>query len=240
MIKENKMAQNDKFDEFLEEVENDIRQEKYYKLWEQYGKYVTSFITVSLVVLAGYSLWSNHQDRQQLRNSDYYIAAQRQMAEGKLSQALALLKEIQPAGFLSTAQASTYHTLAKFSQGAILQEAGDQQNISQAIEIYQGLSQDKTLPPLWKSMAILQSIRLQFQQDPMKASELIKDLAPLTQEGHSLQAMALEQTGIMLQQMGKTTEAADVFVKLIQMKDAPEGVSMRAQIMVQKLGNADK
>lgn len=236
MSKEIKMVQNDKFDEFLEEVEHDIRQEKYRKLWEQYGKHVTTSITAVLVVLAGYSLWSNHQDRQQLKNSDYYVTAQHHMAEGKLSQALALLKEIQPAGFMSTAQGNTYYLLAKFSQGAILQEPGDQQNIAKAIEIYKGLSVDKSVPSLWKSMAILQVVRLQFQQDPTKASELIKTLAPLTEEGHPLQALAMEQTGVMLQQMGKTTEAADVFVKLVQMKDAPEGVNMRAQIMVQQLG----
>ena len=43
------------------------------------------------------------------------------------------------------------------------------------------------------------------------------------------------QKAYMLHTMGKNTEAAELFVKVIQMKDAPEGIVMRAQIMSEKL-----
>lgn len=232
--------QKDKFDEFLEEVENDIRQEKYMQLWQKYGKLASSVVTTGIIILCVYTLWSTYQDKQQLKNADYYITAQQHIAQGQFSKALSILKAIEPGGMFSSSQAKTYPHLARFTQAALLQEPGDQHNINQAIALYDELSQDRSFDPVWQSIATLQSVRLQFQQTPEKATELLTKIEPLTQDGQAFQALALEQKGLMLQHVGKTTDAAEVFVKLVQMKEAPEGVSMRAQIMVQQLGTSSK
>ena len=47
----------EKFDEFLEEVEKDIRQEKFLKLWKQYGKQVIGVFSAIIVIIIGYNLW---------------------------------------------------------------------------------------------------------------------------------------------------------------------------------------
>lgn len=230
--------QKDKFDEFLEEVENDIRQEKYMQLWQKYGKLASGSVTAAIIVVATYSLWSTYQEKQQLKNSDYYTTAQQYIAQGKISQALSTLKAIEPGGTLSSSHAKTYPHLARFTQAALLQEPGEQQNIDQAIALYTSLSQDKTLDPRWQAIATLQSVRLRFQQTPEQSTELLAQIEPLTQDAHPFQALALEQKALMLQQIGKTAEAREIFVKLIQMKEAPEGVSMRAQIMLQQMGTS--
>ncbi len=228
------MAEKDKFDEFLDEVENDIRQEKFAKLWQTYGKHVSTGITVILVGLAGYTLWSNHQTKEHAQKAEYFMTAQQLIAEGKTSQAMSALKEI--------GNDKTYGPLAQFSEAAILADGSgpEGKTVNQAIALYDILSTDPKIEPLWRHVAALQSIRLKFDQGADKGPELLTIIEPLTAEGAPLQALALEQKAYMLHAMGKDDQAAELFVKLLQMKDAPEGIIMRAQIMSEKIAASSK
>lgn len=224
------MVDNNKFDEFLDEVENDIRQERYEKLWKTYGKHVSTGITAILVVLAGYSLWTNHKSREHTKNSEYYLEAQQLLAAGKNDQALS--------SFRSISSDNTYEPLAKFSEAAILTaENNENKNIDQAIALYDELAQNTHIEDLWRSIAALESIRLQFDQNPTKAEDLFPALDPLCKEGVSIRPLALEQKAYMLQKLNKNTEAADIYAEIIQIKDAPDGVATRAQIMSEKLAS---
>lgn len=224
------MAEKDKFDEFLEEVENDIRQERFEKLWKTYGKHLTTGITAILVVLAAHTLWSNHKTREHAKNSEYFTMAHQLIAEGKSDQALSVLKTISAD--------KTYHPLAQFTQAAILSDTPDNpENINQAISLYETLAGDTSIELLWRHVAILQSVRLKFTQDSDKGADLLSVLDPLTTDGAPLQALALEQKAYMLYKMGKTTQAADLYASIIQLKDAPEGITMRAQIMSEKINS---
>lgn len=225
------MAEKDKFDEFLEEVENDIRQERFAKLWHTYGKHVTTGITVILVGLAGYTLWTNHQSKEHAKSSEFFMTAQQLITEGKTEQASAVLKEIGGDG--------TYGPLAKFSEAALLADGvgPEGKTVDQAIALYDHLATDPKIELLWRHVAALQSIRLKFDQDADRGADLLPALDVLVADGAPLQALAMEQKAYMLHVMGKNAEAAELFVKLIQMKDAPEGIVMRAQIMSEKLAS---
>lgn len=223
------MAEKDKFDEFLDEVEEDIRQERFAKLWQTYGKHVTTGITVILVGLAGYTLWSNHKTKEHAKNSEFFITAQQLISEGKTSQAQSVLKEITGD--------KTYTPLAQFAQAAILADGigPEGKTVDQAITLYDHLSADPKIELLWRHVAALQSIRLKFEKNADHGANLLPAFDALIAEGAPLRALALEQKAYMLHTMGKNTEAAELFVKVIQMKDAPEGIIMRAQIMSEKL-----
>ena len=64
----------DQFDEFVQEVENDIRQEKLRDLWDKYGKIASSVIGGVLTIGVGITLWQNHQTDVSLKLSDTLIA----------------------------------------------------------------------------------------------------------------------------------------------------------------------
>ena len=228
------MAEKDKFDEFLEEVENDMRQEKFAKLWHAYGKHVTTGITVILVGLSAYTLWSNHQTKEHAKSSEFFMTAEQLIGEGKISQAQAVLKEI--------GSDKTYGPLAQFSEAAILADGvgPEGKTVDQAISLYDHLSTDPKIELLWRHVAALQSIRLKFEKDADRGdadrgTDLLPAFDALVADGAPLQALSLEQKAYMLHVMGKNTEAAELFVRVIQMKDAPEGIIMRAQIMSEKL-----
>ncbi len=224
------MAEKDKFDEFLEEVEQDIRQERFKQLWEKYGKQTSSALTAVLVVLAGYSLWGNYQNRELDRQSDYYIKAQSYLEQGETSKALAILKDM-------TSGNKTYATFARFSEASIYSAPGEKQDLTKAIELYAGIAKDSKLDGIWRDTAQLQAISLSYEQDPKSEDKLLAELEILTQEGRPLRALALEQKGVILYLSGKKKEAAEAFVAALQTPEAPEGVKLRAQTMAQQISS---
>lgn len=221
------MAEKEKFDEFLDEVVQDIRQEKFRQLWNKYGKQVSSAVTVVLVVVAGYSLWSNYQTRELERQSDYYVKAQSYLEQGEASKSLALLEE------LVTGRA-TYAAFAKFSKAAVLSEAGETQNLDTALNLYQELGDDSRLDRIWRDTAVLRFVSLAFEKDKNQVEVLLEKLEPLCDTGRPLQALAMEQKGLLLFLSGKKDEAAEVFVQIVQLASVPDGLKLRAQIMAQQ------
>lgn len=224
------MAEKEKFDEFLDEVVQDIRQEKFKQLWNKYGKQVSSAVTVILVVVAGYSLWSNYQTRELERQSDYYIKAQSYLEQGETSKALALLEELG-------AGRTVYAAFAKFSKAAVLSEAGKTQDLDAALSLYQEIGDDSRLDRIWRDTAILRLVSLAFERDKNQAGVLLEKLEPLCDAGRPLQALAMEQKGLLLYLSGKKDEAAEVFVQIVQLASAPEGLKLRAQIMAQQISS---
>ncbi len=224
------MAEKDKFDEFLDEVQQDIRQERFRQLWEKYGKQASTALTTVLVVLVGYSLWNNYQNRELERQSDYYIKAQSYLEQGETSKALAILKDL-------TSGHKTYATFARFSEVAILSAPGDKQDLAKAIALYKEIAQDSKLDNIWRDTAQLQAIALSFEQNSAVADKLLAELDVLSQEGRPLRALALEQKGVILYLSGQKKEAAEAFVAALQTPDAPEGVKLRAQTMAQQISS---
>jgi hypothetical protein len=224
------MTEKDKFDEFLEEVEQDIRQEKLNRLWAKYGKQASSVLTVLLVVVAGYGLWSHYQTRNLERQSDVYVKAQMYLERGETSKALTLLKELNQGS-------QAYATFAKFSEAAILAAPGDNHDLDKALGLYQELADDSRMEAVWRDTAALQWVSLSFEKDPTQGEALLAKLDTLCQAGRPLQALALEQKGLILYLSGKKAEAAEVFVQIVQLAAAPEGVKLRAQIMTQKISS---
>ncbi|MBX3457539.1 MAG: tetratricopeptide repeat protein [Candidatus Paracaedibacteraceae bacterium] len=224
------MAEKDKFDEFLEEVEQDIRQERFRQLWEKYGKQASSALTAILVVLAGYSLWSNYQNRELERQSDYYIKAQSYLEQGETSKALAILKDM-------TSGHKTYATFARFSEASIYSTPGEKQDMAKAIELYSEIAKDSKLDTIWRDTAQLQAISLSYEHDPKAADKLLAELDILAEEGRPLRALALEQKGVILYLSGKKKDAAEAFVAALQTPEAPEGVKLRAQTMAQQISS---
>jgi len=224
------MAEKDKFDEFLEEVEQDIRQAKFKKLWDKYGKLASSALTVVVVVLVGYSLWSNYQTRELERQSDYYIKAQSYLEQGDTTKALALLKELSGGH-------KTYATFAKFSEASILATPGEKQDVDKALSLYQEIADDSHLESVWRDTATLQFISLSFEKDAKQAETLLAKIEPLCAAGRPLQALALEQKGVILYLLGKKVQAAEIFVQIVQLSGVPEGVKVRAQTMAQQISS---
>ncbi len=218
---------NNQFDEFLEEVQNDIKHEKYQRLWQQYGKQVTAGVTAVIAAVALYMLWSNYQERKQIEMSDKFISAMNFIAQGKDNEALALL------GTISASDGKAYGFLKELQKAYILSKDPDGNVRTQATAVYEGMMGNSALPVIVKDLARLLAAKSHSVQKTKTADEIISLLEPLRGDKNPLHHMAREFIAEQLYFKGDKKAALELFAELARDPESPEGLKHRAQLMVQ-------
>lgn len=216
----------EKFDEFMEEVEKDIRQEKYMNLWNRYGKLLTGIAIAGLVCLVGYNLKSQYDFRQRSKASDILIGAQDYANDGRHADAISALKN------LTENTVEPYVVLAKINEASLL-GTGEAAQKKQAIQLYQEIIATKGIDTVWHDIAVYKKIALECDQPEANFDNLLKEIEGIDLEKSPFAALISELKGVILFKKGDKAQAGDIFVKLAQSKTAPEGVMMRSQLMAQ-------
>jgi hypothetical protein len=222
----------DKFDEFLEEVESDIRQEKLEKLWHQYGKLIIGVVVGCLALSGSYMLWQNHQHKQRQLMSEKFVGAQNLIAQGKISEALGVMQDI------SKSSHKSYATLAKFYEAYLI----SQKDYKAAIGLYQDIIVSSSVEKELQDLAQIFSINLEIdhlgnENQTETIDGILKKLEPLTASDQPWRFLALELTGILAYKKNDFTKATEVFLQLAQDPQVPEGMRSRVQLMTQTLAS---
>ena len=105
--------------DIFKEVEEDVRRERYVKLWKDYGKYVIAgALAIVLGTAAGVG-WRDYKSSQREGDSTAFLQAV------ELDRAEAHAEAAQAFATLARSAGSGYVTLALFHQAAALVVAGD-------------------------------------------------------------------------------------------------------------------
>lgn len=215
----------EKFDEFLEEVENDIRKEKLLQLWKQYGKQVMGVVVGIVILIAGYNFWSHYEQNKRIQMAEKLIAAQDFIGQGETEKAQTILSD------LAVESHSGYQSLALFQKAGFLLQLG--QKPGDVLQIYEQLSANTKIDPLWRSLATLLGVMVNIDQPNAKVDDLLVQLSPLTTDQNPWRYLANEMKGVLLHRKGDNVQAAGIFAKLVQDNQTPPGISMRSRLMVQ-------
>ena len=215
----------EKFDEFLEEVQKDIRQEKILQLWKRYGKQAITGISAILVLIVGYNVWGHYEQNQRIQIAEKMIAAQGYIAQGDVDKANTLLLNLSETR-------SVYRPLALFQQaGLLVQQGGDK--TAEAIAIYTKLASNGKVDPFWRDLATLLSIMVSIDLPNVNVDGVLAQLEPLTGDDKPWRYFAKEMKGLLLYRKGEIVKSTEVFARLVQDNQTPSGISMRARLMVQ-------
>ena len=226
----------EQFDEFLEEVQNDIRQERWMKLWEKYGKALTTAVTCVILLVAAYTIWQTYEKNQREKTADRFIHALDLKSAGQTQQALLDFSALARTG------KGSYLLFSKFQQAALLGQEKTEKGQEEALKIYEHIYSDKKNEAQWRDLASLFSIMIKADKislDSPQAAEslssLVTALKPLKESHNPWRYPALELEGTLLFQQGKTQEAAEIFLDLAKDNNAPKGLVLRSQLMAQVL-----
>ena len=207
---------NKQFDEFFEDVQKDIRAERFKRIWDKYGKIVSIFATCIFILKGGYVLWSQHLERQGQEQALQFTTTQNLIAQGRITEALSVLSTM-------TQHKTTYGILAKFMQANY--------NEKESLRIYKEIAtSDQTV--FFKDLArVLYVIKQCEKLNPKTIQSLKEFIAPSLKGPWSL--IALDLKGFLLYQQKNYKEASDCFVYLAQDTKCPENLKLRAQIFAQ-------
>lgn len=215
----------EKFDEFLEEVENDIRKEKLLQLWKQYGKQVMGGVAAIVILISGYNFWSYYEKNKRIQMAEKLMAAQDFIGQGEADKAQTILSS------LAADSHTIYQPLALFQKAGLVVQIG--QKPEEALQIYHQLSVNPKIDPLWRGLATLLGVMIGIDQPDAKIDDLLTQLSPLTTDQNPWRYLANEIKGVLLHRKGEHTQAAQLFAKLVQDSQTPPGISMRSRLMVQ-------
>ncbi len=210
--------------DIFREVDEDLRQERYKKLWDKHGRTLIGAAVALVLAVGGFQAWKAWDQSQRIALSDRYAEALDLATEGQREAAQDRLSR------LSGPDDGGYGTLAAFERARILADSGDRDG---AIAIWDELASLRGIGPAFQGLAEMLSVMNQLDDgDP---AELEARLTPLTVEGGPFRATALELMAALALRQNDKDRARELYTRLADDRAAPAGLRARATQMLDAL-----
>ena len=203
--------------DFLEEIEEQLRSDRYKALAMKVWPWVLGVAVAALVVALAFWGVQSYRGRVAAKASETYAAALDTMRSGQLDKAYAQF------GDAGKSASGGYKALALMQQGAIRLQ---QDETSQAVDLFDkaaAAAPDQIIG----DMARLKSAFALIDTAPY--ADIEKRLTPLTDAKRPYRAAAREALAMAKLRAGRVKEAREDFVILSLLSDAPQDVRQRAQ-----------
>lgn len=206
----------------FEEVEEELRSERYQRLARTWGPVIAAVLVVCLLVALGYWGWDSWRTRQAEQASVAYNTGLEALQRSDLAAAESAFNEAAERG-------GAYRVLALNQRAGIALQSN---RIDDAVALFDEAA-DSTRDPILKDLSALKAAYLVLDTAPLDA--LTERLEPLTAEGRPFAGYAQEALGMARIQHNQLQAARELFVQLSLGQDVSDGVRQRAQVAIQAI-----
>ncbi len=214
--------------DIFREIDEELRQDKFQKLWREYGRYVIAGAVVIVLAVAGVSGWRQYQKSLRLADGASFAAARALSSDGKTEDAASLFAS------LGRESGTSYGTLARFHEAALSARKGDSEA---AIGLYDALAADTGIDAAFRDLATILSASVQANGSSSDVVAISSQLQSLIDAGGTWRHSALEILGTLAHRSGDITKAKEIFKRIVDDVEAPRGLRMRAAQMLAIIGN---
>ncbi len=210
-------------EEFIREVDEDLKEEKRLKLWKRILPYVVSVSLGVILTTSGFVFWENYSNRIKQQLGDDFTAAVELAKEEDLDAALVALDRIVDKG------SDGYVTMAKIKKASLLIEKG---NLEKGLEIYLDLERnavDQSFRDISTILFVMNSL------DHKSPEMLLSKLQPL-EKSIIWKSSALELKAFVYLRNNQINEAIKTFESITEMPTKPSSLGLRAKNMIDFLG----
>ncbi|MCZ6859679.1 MAG: tetratricopeptide repeat protein [Alphaproteobacteria bacterium] len=217
--------QSDK--QLFREIDEDLRRERYMKLWKDYGRFVVGAAVTVVLATAGWVWWQRHQLSVRGEEGERYAAAAALVGKGNTAAAIKAFAQV------AAESGAGYAALAKLREAALLANKGD---LKGAAALYDAIAADADANQNLRHLArLLGTLSLLDTGDPGK---LTAKLAPLAKVDGPWHYAALELTGLLAERAGDIKRARAIYTRLVDDAAAPASLRARARVYLELLGNS--
>lgn len=215
--------------DLFDEIKQDVRQEKFAKLWKEYCNYVYAAIAAIIIGTSANVWWKDHVRAGHEESAALYMQAMDELDAGnyeKSSEILTLIEEEGRGGYIA---------LAKLRQGHILTLLNKK---DEAATAFAAISEDSDIDEGFRTIAALHASKLLV--DLGKAQEAEQKLAVLAQDGASFKNTAIYLQVANAIEKNQPQQAVSLLNSIQEDKNAPVSAKIQAQQMILLLGLADE
>ena len=201
--------------DIFREVEEDVRRERFEKLWKAYGAYVIAALVLLFAGIGGYQLWQRHDQQEREKISDTLVAAQRISNPQAAANAFVDLSRTAPKG---------YSAVARLSEAGAMLMSGQR---NEAIDLYKQISASDSGP-----IGSVARLRAAWAvAETASRADLADLLKPLDQPGNAWRENAEEILAYADYRAMDTKSALTRYSQLALDPEAPDALRARAKAM---------
>ena len=209
-------------EEFVREVDEDIKEEQRIKLWKKVFPYVVSVSLGIIIFTSGYVFWNNYTESLNRQLGDDFTAAVQLANEEDLDASILALDRIVDEG------SDGYVTLAKMKKASLLIQRGE---LELGLNIYLDLERNAVDQSFRDIASILYVLNSMDTEDPKALLEKINKL----ESSQIWRSSALEMKAFLKLKQNKIEEAIKIFEGILNLPSTPSSLATRAKNMVDYL-----
>jgi hypothetical protein len=203
------------------EVDEDVRQEQYKKLWEKFGNYFIGLCFSVVALVAGFKGYQYYEKTKSEAAAIVYFDGLKNAQAGKAEDAVRALAAIDHAGFKQ---------LASLQAAIVLAEQG---KTKEAVAAFDAVAADSTVDASLRDVAKIRAGYL--LADTAKPDALLTRLGGFDKDGQVWRHAAREIFGIAAYRTGDYAMADRYMNANFADADTPPDMRDRAQVMIQLL-----
>lgn len=206
--------------DIFREVEEDVRRERFEKIWKAYGNYIIAFVVLVFAGIGGWQVWERHDKAEREKIASQMMAAQRITNPRDAANAFHDLSDA-PKG---------YGKLAKLAQANAMVAAGQRED---GIALYKQLAADDS-----GTIGTVARMRAAWAMaDSASRAQLNDLLAPLMTPGNAWRQNAQEVLAYADYRALDLKSALAKYTALSLDPEAPDQLRARAKAMTAFLKN---
>ncbi|HEY2011764.1 MAG TPA: tetratricopeptide repeat protein [Rhizomicrobium sp.] len=201
--------------DIFREVEEDVRRERFEKLWKAYGNYAIAALVLLFAGIGAWQLWDRHEQQVRAKVAGSFIAAQRITNPQAAATAFVDIARTAPKG---------YATVARLAEAGAMFASGQ---TGSAIDLYKQIAKDDNGP-----IGMVARLRAAWAlSDTASRADLADLLKPLDQPGSAWRENAEEVLAYADYRAMDTKSALARYTSLSIDPQAPDALRRRAEAM---------
>lgn len=211
-------------DAFIQEVDEDVKNDNLQVLWNRYGVFVILFVVLAVTATVSFDRIRSWKIAQNQRVTEEYMAAA-QLRENPEDTLTALQK-------ISKANQGIFSDFARLQIANVLLA---QEKTEEAIEALNNLIQDKQTNSEVKNIAIIKVAT--YKVDTATKEEIENLLQPVLSEESSWKPLAQDLLAMSAVKNGDIDTAKRIYENILKIEELPENFRAKIQDMLSSLSD---